>query len=158
MGLALAAVAVLVIVALGLWWRRPAAPVRPVVVIDGSNVMHWADGTPKIEAVRAVVDDVAARGFLPLVYFDANVGYKLVGRHVDAAALAGALKLTARQVRVVPSGTPADPWLIEQATALDARVISNDRFQDWRGEYPALRRKGFLIGGTLRGQKVELRF
>lgn len=158
MGLALAAVAVLVFVALGLWWRRPAAPARPVVVIDGSNVMHWADGTPKIEAVRAVINDVAARGFQPLVYFDANVGYKLIGQHADAARLAQWLKLKARQVEVVPSGTPADPWLIERAIALDARVVSNDRFQDWRGDYPALRRKGFLVGGRLKGAAAELRF
>lgn len=153
-----AGLALLILVGLVLWPRTRARPVGAAraIVLDGSNVMFWADGTPKLSAVAAVVSDVQRRGFRPIVYFDANVGYKLEGRHADGEELARRLDLAAEQVRVVPSGEPADGILLEAAVEMGARVISNDRFQEWRGTYPALRSRRFLVQGYVRGKKVEL--
>lgn len=156
----LLAAGVVCLVAIGLWFGRvrPDAGPRPVViVVDGSNVMHWGEGVPSSEVLCLVLAELQGKGFSPLVYFDANVGYKLQGRHMDVAELARVLRVAARQIVVVPSGTPADPYVIEEAITMGARVVSNDRFMDWRGQYPAIRGKGFLVKGDVRGAKVALR-
>ncbi len=153
------AAACLALVFLGLWFGRSgtrADPVSPIVV-DGSNVMHWGTGAANFTSLRLVLDDLIARGLTPIVYFDANVGYKLLDTHIDAPDLARLLSLPRSQVTIVASGTPADPVLIERAIALRAQVVSNDRFMDWRAAYPVLRGKGFLVKGRLRGETVELR-
>ena len=67
------------------------------------------------------------------------------------------LALPRSQVFVAPSRTPADPLLIAHAIRVRARVVSNDRFRDWREEFPALGDRGFLVPGRLRGGEVELR-
>jgi len=130
---------------------------RPVIVVDGSNVMHWQDDVPRFEALDLVLSDLSARGFVPHVFFDANVGYKLAGRHVDPSALARALSIPRSQIFVAPSRTPADPLLIAHAIKTRARVVSNDRFRDWRDDFPALGDKGFLVPGRVLGERVELR-
>lgn len=159
---ALLGLGVLALVALGLWMGRerrgPPAPDRPVIVVDGSNVMHWGEGVPSVKTLGLVLRELQGRGFEPLVYFDANVGYKLFGRHMEVAELVGLLPVVGReQVAIVPSGTPADPFVIEEAIRYGGRVVTNDRFMDWRGQYPAIRGKGFLVKGSVRGKRVELR-
>jgi hypothetical protein len=143
--------------ALGRGLRRLFARPRPVIVVDGSNVMHWAGEVPTVGALELVLADLVGRGFVPHVFFDANVGYKLVGRHVGPDDLARALALPRSQVFVAPSRTPADPLLIAHAIRTRARVVSNDRFRDWREDFSALADKGFLVQGKLRGEVVELR-
>lgn len=137
-------------------WRR-AEPPRPVIVVDGSNVMHWQGDVPTFEALDLVLSDLSARGFVPHVFFDANVGYKLAGRHVGARDLARALALPPSQIFVAPSRTPADPLLIAHALRVRARIVSNDRFRDWRDDFPALGDKGVLVPGRLLGERVDLR-
>ena len=34
------------------FWRRPAPR---WILVDGSNVMHWQEGTPQVTTLRAVV-------------------------------------------------------------------------------------------------------
>ena len=137
-------------------WRR-SEPRRPVIVVDGSNVMHWQDDVPTIEALERVLADLTAKGFVPHVFFDANVGYKLVGRHLDPGALARALALPRSQIFVAPSRTPADPLLIAHALRIQARIVSNDRFRDWRDDFPEVSDEGRLVPGRLKGEQVELR-
>jgi hypothetical protein len=143
--------------ALGRGLRQLLGPRRPVIVVDGSNVMHWQGDAPTVGAIELVLADLTARGFVPHVFFDANVGYKLVGRHVDSGALARVLALPLSQVFIAPSRTPADPLLIAHAIRIGARVVSNDRFRDWREEFPALGDKGFLVPGRLLDGRIELR-
>src|SRR5207237_4090630 len=128
---------------------------RPVIVVDGSNVMHWKDDVPTIEALARVLGDLTAKGFVPHVFFDANVGYKLVGRHLDPDALARALALPRSQVFVAPSRTPADPLLIAHALKVRARIVSNDRFRDWREHFPALGGRGCWGAGGGRAGAVD---
>ena len=143
--------------AIGRGLRRLVRPRRRVIVVDGSNVMHWEGDVPTFGALERVLADLIAKGFDPHVFFDANVGYKLVGRPIGHGDLAQALALPRAQVFVAPSRTPADPLLIAHAIRTRARVVSNDRFRDWREEFPALGDKGFLVPGSLRGDAVDLR-
>ncbi|NUB42947.1 hypothetical protein GEU84_000990 [Fertoebacter nigrum] len=117
------------------------------VVIDGSNVMHWQDGTPRIATVRAVVDHLKAQGYSPGVVFDANAGHLTSGRYQHDGALAAQLGLPADRVMVVGKGTQADPVLLAAARDLGARIVSNDRFRDWAGTHPEVREPGHLIRG-----------
>lgn len=135
---------------------RTVAVVRPRVVIDGSNVMHWGGGTPRIETVQSVVRLAEGRGFQAGVIFDANVGYKIGTRYLDDADLAVRLGLPAEQVLVVPKGTPADDYILQSARRLGARVISADRFRDWADRYPEVASDGFVIRGGLQEGEVWL--
>lgn len=131
---------------------------KPVIVVDGSNVMHWQDGVPSVKSLTLVLSDLTARGFAPHVYFDANVGYELFDRAIDQGDLAWRLDLKPSQITLAPSRMPADPLLIAHAIGAGLRVVSNDRFMDWRAEFPAIRGQGFLVPGNVRGERVEFRF
>jgi len=134
----------------------PPAPER-LIVVDGSNVMHWDEAGPSLKVLGRVIDDLRDRGFVPQVYFDANVGYKIAGRHMKEAEIARVLRLRAAQITLSPSGTPADPLLIDFALRRGARVVSNDRYRDWREDFPRLGDKGVLVGGRYVSGRVELR-
>ena len=139
-------------------WMQAFAKPRPVIVVDGSNVMHWNDDVPSVRTLTLVLADLTARGFAPHVFFDANVGYKLWGRSISARDLAFQLDLKPGQITLAPSRTPADPLLIGYAIGAGVRVVSNDRFMDWRDQFPPIRDKGFLVPGKVKGERVELRF
>jgi hypothetical protein len=130
--------------------RRKVASRKAWIVVDGSNVMHWQDETPRIATVQAVVQELTRRGFAPGVVFDANAGYKLEGRYLGPRDLARRLGLPEDQVMVVPKGTPADPWLLSAARQFGARVVSRDRFRDWAADHPEVNQPGFLIRGGYR--------
>ena len=118
--------------------------------------MHWADNTPKIATLRAVIDRLSALGFTPGVVFDANAGYKIGGDYKHDDALGRLLGLPADRVMVAPKGTPADPLLLAAARDLGARIVSNDRFRDWTDQHPEVNEPGRLIRGGFRDGKVWL--
>lgn len=137
---------------------RPIAP-KPAgrsVVIDGSNVLHWKDGTPQIAAVRQVVDLLTAQGFSPGVVFDANAGYKISDRYHDDREMAELLGLPEDRVLVVPRGTQADPVLLATARNLGAPIVTNDRYRDWAEAHPEVRNPGHLIQGGYKAGRIWL--
>ncbi|MFQ1701700.1 NYN domain-containing protein [Loktanella agnita] len=127
---------------------------RPIVV-DGSNVMHWG-GEPSLKILQRVLTELQARGYGPLVYFDANVGYKLFDQHMDSTDMARKLGLPPSQVVHAPSRTPADEILLERAIKDNLRVVTNDRFLDWKTKFPRVGDKGFLIKGMWKQGSVML--
>lgn len=161
----LMAVASLILLLRGAWRRRaaepapssePPPPSLPGVVVDGSNVMHWREGEPRLETVREVVAMLQGRGMKPGVVFDANAGYKVLGRYQDDADLAWRLNLTEDRVLVVPKGQPADPVILRVAREMGGRVVSNDRYRDWAEQFPEVAEPGFLIRGGYRGGALWL--
>ena len=133
--------------------RRAQRPVqqRRWVVIDGSNVMFWEDETPSLSAVAAVVGEVRRAGLTPLVWFDANAGYKLADRYMNPRDLSRAIGLSTKQVRVAPKGSPADPLLLDDAEKLESGVVSNDRYRDWVTRFPGVIRPELLVRGRVEG-------
>ncbi len=127
---------------------------KKFVVIDGSNAMHWKDGTPQIATLREIVQRLSVLGFTPGVVFDANAGYILTGRYQHNAAMGKLLDLPEDRVLVVPKGTPADPTILAAARFLDARVVTNDRYNDWAEMHPELREPGYLIRGGYRAGRL----
>lgn len=151
----------LILLLLGALRRRDGPPTGPKlpkrhILVDGSNVMHWRNEAAQIATVRAVVDALTARGFHPGVIFDANVGYKIGNRYMDDAELALMLGLPSDQVLVVPKGTQADPYLLQTARDLGARVVTNDRYRDWSEAHPEVRTPGYLIRGGFRDGSLWL--
>lgn len=126
------------------------------IVVDGSNIMHW-DGEPSERVVNRVLVALQKKGFVPLVYFDANVGYKLWDRYANADYVAPRIGVKPDQVLIVPKGVTADERLLEYATATGLRVLTNDRFLEWRTRFPKAGDKGFLVKGTIRDGTVMFR-
>lgn len=131
-------------------------PLENAVIIDGSNVMHWKTGTPDLASVRLVIEALISKGFSPGVVFDANAGYLLTGKYQHDKSLSRALGLPENRVMVVPKGTPADPQILAAARDMQARIVTNDRFRDWAGDYPEIRNPGHLIRGDIKNGRVEL--
>ena len=136
--------------------NRPTTKAARFILVDGSNVMHWRDNTPDLEPVRAVVASLLSQGYTPGVVFDANVGYKLDGRYRNHYKLARRLGLSHDQVMVVPKGEPADPMILRAARDYGGRVVSQDRFRDWEGDFPELRKPDFRVRGGYDGGKLWL--
>ncbi|WP_377194380.1 NYN domain-containing protein [Ruegeria meonggei] len=123
------------------------------IVIDGSNVMHWNDGTPKMETVREVVSTLTNAGLTPGVVFDANAGYKISGRYMHDKALGSLLGLPKDRVMVAPKGMPADPMILQFARDYGAMIVTNDRFRDWVDDYAdVLKLKEPVRGGYKNGK------
>lgn len=142
---------VAVVLLLLLVWRlvrtRGSQIPANAVVVDGSNVMHWG-GDASVKVLQRVILALEAQGLAPIVFFDANVGYKLSGRYYGEAVLAGLLGLPRSRICVADKGVVADEWILAFATEHNLRVVTNDKFRDWRQRFPKAATKGFLIGGT----------
>ncbi|MBW4962707.1 hypothetical protein [Sulfitobacter sp. CW3] len=132
------------------WRTRQAASAGRLIVIDGSNVMYWRDGTPRVECVQDVVNHLKKQGFHLGVMFDANAGYLFSGEYRDDKAMSRLLNLPLENVMVVPKGTPADPYILNAARDMGAVILTNDRFRDWADDFPEVHRPGHLIKGEYR--------
>lgn len=141
------AVALLLLPALGAALRRLFRRRRPLAVVDGSNVMHWQDNTPRIATVAEAVRALERMGYDVGVIFDANAGYRIVGHYLNESALKRLLGLRGDRVLVVPKGEQADPWLLSYARKTGAVIVSNDRFRDRLAEFPEIAEPGRLIRG-----------
>lgn len=126
------------------------------IIIDGSNVMHWREGTPQIETVKEAVGHLSVLGYTPGVMFDANAGYLLTGKYLHDGAFAKVLGLPKERVMVVPKGTPADPMILAAARDLGAKIVTNDRFRDWADQHPEVHQPGHLIRGGYSSGKIWL--
>ncbi len=140
----------------GGWPSLSKSHLRPILV-DGSNVMHW-NGAPSELVLAAILRDLRGLGYTPLVYFDANVGYKLYNAYANGRMMAARLNLPRWQVEVVPSGVVADERLLERATRGGMQIVTNDRFLDWKPHFPRIGEHGFLIKGRWTGNGVAWRF
>lgn len=137
--------------------RRARGKIKPKwIVIDGSNVMHWKDGTPQIDAVRQVIIKLTNEGYTPGVVFDANAGHKLLGRYQHDYAFGKLLGLPQDRVMVVNKGEPADPTILAAARDLRARIVTNDRYRDWTESHPEIATPGHLIRGGYRDGQLWL--
>jgi hypothetical protein len=135
---------------------KSAGDDRLTVLVDGSNVIYWLDNSPQLAPLLQVVHDLSRRGMKPGVVFDANIGYKLTGKFKGERDLSRLLSLPKDQILVVPKGKQADPFLLETARDLKARIVTNDRYRDWIDRYPDVARPDLLVTGEMRDGRVTL--
>lgn len=105
-----------------------------LAVVDGSNVLHAAGNAPDLATVQAVVDLLREHGWAVVLIFDANVGWKALGRPLREAELASLIGVPANRLMIVPSGRPADPYVMSFARENRGVVVTNDLYRDdWEG-------------------------
>jgi len=138
--------------------HRPARRLDPQthIIVDGSNVMYWG-GEPSAQVLVGVLKTLRAQDLIPLVYFDANVGYKLWDRYADAETIARKLRGDPTRIFVVPKGVTADELLLQAAADHGLRVVTNDRFLDWRGQFPQIDDTVALVKGRVHPGGVTFR-
>jgi len=129
-------------------------PPKNAIIVDGSNVMHWG-GEPSLDVVSHVLRSLEQAGYAPIVFFDANVGYKVDERYYTEKTLAPLIGVPFEHIVVVASGVIADEMILNCATDLKARIVTNDRFRDWRVTFPHAAKKGTLVRGKWRDGTVK---
>jgi hypothetical protein len=133
-----------------LFWRgrrgKPAGLAANAIVVDGSNVMYWG-GEPSALVLTRVLRALERRDLSPIVFFDANVGYKLGDHYMDDAEMASLAGLPQSSVFVVDKGVIADEIILNFASKHSLRVVSNDQYRDWRVAFPAISGRGKLVKG-----------
>ncbi|MBB5721051.1 hypothetical protein FHS72_000658 [Loktanella ponticola] len=155
--------AAIVFVVLILLSRRQAAPDVDVtedgppdnaIVVDGSNVMYWS-GKPSLKVLAGVLRSIEKAGYAPIVFFDANVGYKVGERYYTEETLAPLIKVRFDHICVVSSGVVADESILMFATDHGLRIVTNDQFRDWRVKFPHAAKKGTLVRGKWHDGSVK---
>lgn len=126
------------------------------IVVDGSNVMHWGN-EPSSKVLSRVLRSLEAMGYQPILFFDANVGYVLGDRYFDEVMMARIADVPEKQICVVSKGVVADEAILMFASDHQLRVVTNDKYRDWRVRFPHADKKGVLIGGTWRDGAVKWR-
>lgn len=64
--------------------------------------------------------------------------------------MAGIAGVPPQHVCVVDKGVIADESILMFATDHHLRIVTNDRYRDWRIRFPRAAEKGALVGGTWR--------
>lgn len=132
-----------------LFLRRKTPEQEPefTIVVDGSNVMHWG-GDASADVLKRVLESLKHKGHTPVLFFDASVGYRLGDRYFDEVTLANLLGMSANHICVVDKGVVADQSILMFASDHDLRIVTNDRFRDWREQFPIAAKKGQLLRGS----------
>ena len=106
---------------------------EPVAVIDGANVAYIerdeADA-PKVSNLMEVRSTLVEMGFKVIIIVDASLRYQ-----IDDSERLESL-LDKQIVRQAPADSDADYFIIELAKEMDALVVSNDEFEQYREENP----------------------
>ena len=123
---------------------------RPIVV-DGSNVA-WEQqtdaGEPRVSNLVAVDRALRERGFAPIVIIDATLRHQVD----DPDQLEGLID--GDRLQQAPAGTDADYFVLVTARQQRAPIVSNDTFEEWRGDFGAeIERR---VPYMLVGERVQL--
>jgi hypothetical protein len=118
------------------------------ILIDGSNVLYWRGGIADRQAPGIIARALIARRFAPFVYLDHSIH-----RHTQTEDLAELARST--EVIIAPSGTPADVLLLDACASGRYQIVSADRFEVWRSEYPRMRRDWLVTGRIGKGGHVS---
>jgi hypothetical protein len=111
--------------------RKANGAMKPLVLVDGSNVAHSSEGDQgHLANITLVCDKLREEGYEPLVLVDAALRHQIddraeYERMVDAGT-----------IRQAPAGTDADYFILSFARELDASIVSNDRFRDRQKAFP----------------------
>ena len=118
-----------------------------VVVVDGSNIATEGRSMPSLaqlnDAVMAFTEEFPDA--IVTVVVDATFGHRIDKKELaefDAAVAHN--ELVAPPAGAIGRG---DAFVLSIANKVGARILSNDSFQEFHGEYPWLFDEGRLIGG-----------
>ena len=116
--------------------RSGGAESGPLVLVDGSNVAHSAEGErPVLANIVAVCDKLREEGYDPVVVVDAALRHQIDDRGGYERMVEGGM------IRQAPAGTDADYFILSFARELEASIVSNDRFRDRQKDFPDAARR-----------------
>ncbi len=104
-----------------------------IVIVDGSNVAHSSEGTPRLFNIQLICEKLLEEGYEPVVVVDAALRHQ-IDRKQDYERLVDEGRL-----RQAPAGTDADYFILSFARELAATIVSNDRFKDRVAAFPEAR-------------------
>src|SRR5918995_42397 len=118
-----------------------------VVVVDGSNIATEGRSAPSLSQLNDAV--MAFRDEFPdamiTVVVDATFGHRIDKKEAEEFNTAVAHnELVAPPAGAIGRG---DAFVLSIANKVGARILSNDSFQEFHGDYPWLFDEGRLIGG-----------
>ncbi|MFK8042560.1 NYN domain-containing protein [Congregibacter sp.] len=125
-------------------------------VLDGTNIaLLHGPKRPELRYVLAIAEFCRENGASVSCFFDANTGYLFRDGREGQSACFETLTTAqpwAKNFGIVPSGTQADPWILQDAKEKLADVVSNDRFKDrakahrwiWKRRHDV-----YVVGGRL---------
>jgi len=99
-----------------------------MIIVDGSNIVHAADGSINMLLLEEAFDELASMPrffFPPRIVFDANIEY-VVTREPDVSILKKWLLSP-----WVKLHSPADEIIVEMAKRFNASILSRDKFRDY---------------------------
>jgi hypothetical protein len=111
---------------------------KGIIVVDGANVAYAErsrDGEPKVSNMVAVQQELKRRGYEPIIIIDASLRYEID----DPDQLEGLLDRQA--FRQAPAGTDADYFILRTAEQQEARIVSNDEYEQYQEDYPWIERR-----------------
>jgi hypothetical protein len=115
--------------------RRAANAPLPLAVVDGSN-LAWArtdaEGRPRLDNLIIVRQALTERGYQAVVVVDAALRHQVSPR--DASELERLIQ--GQDVVQAPAATDGDEWVLRIAEHNAARVISNDRYDEYSAVHP----------------------
>jgi hypothetical protein len=106
-----------------------------IVIVDGSNVAHSSEGTPRLFNIQLICEKLIGEGYEPVVVVDAALRHQ-IDRKSDYERLVDEGRL-----RQAPAGTDADYFILSFARELAASIVSNDRFKDRLQSFPEARER-----------------
>jgi hypothetical protein len=117
---------------------------RTLILVDGSNVAYAelsGNGDPKVSNLVAMRKHLRQKGYKPLIIIDASLRYE-----IDDPQQLESL-IDDQIVRQAPADTDADFFILEKAQNENARVVSNDEFEEYQEDYPGVKswRLPFMI-------------
>jgi hypothetical protein len=102
--------------------------------VDGANVMNAANQGARLEILLVLLVELMKAGGNFCCIFDANVRFQLrksSGARVYEAYLK-LLETYSHQFAESTGGLRADELLLQRADSLKQRIITNDRFNDYK--------------------------
>lgn len=122
--------------------------------IDALNVAYWCGVPPSLRFPMSLAAGLMQSGYIPRLYFDANAPYVFTA---DAEHYRRLLETIPSLVIQVPSGKRADGLMLKEANAQRGRVISRDKYRDYRRKYRRLiDDPARLIPGEVRNERIAV--
>ena len=101
-----------------------------VVVIDGDNVAYHKSSKASLQNLQQMMNFVEKSKKTPYMFVSARL------RHVIDQPRKYEDFITQSCVREIPANTDGDSFILESAKQLNAPIVSNDLFRQYKKKYP----------------------
>ena len=102
------------------------------VIVDASNVAHFRkneNDEPMLANILAAVDALEAKNDEFMVIADASLSHDIDNKEDYHKLVAD------ESIEEVPTGNNADHYILKIAEENNARILSNDKFRDFKDEF-----------------------